>query len=95
MDSARGPSAERTPDIESLSYEAARAELVAVVQALEAGSNTLEESLQAWERGEALADRCQQWLDSARARLEQLTAGRETDRKTGADDAAEPEGGNP
>ncbi|MDR2566820.1 MAG: exodeoxyribonuclease VII small subunit [Bifidobacteriaceae bacterium] len=22
-----------------------------------------------WERGEALADRCQEWLDAARARL--------------------------
>ena len=37
---------------ESLSYEQARAELVAVVEKLEAGGATLEESLALWERGE-------------------------------------------
>ena len=36
---------------------------------LEAGGVTLEESLQLWEHGEALADVCQAWLDGARARL--------------------------
>jgi exodeoxyribonuclease VII small subunit len=58
-----------TPD-ESLSYEQARAELAAVVERLEAGGATLEESLALWERGEKLADICQRWLDGARARLE-------------------------
>ena len=53
----------------ALGYEAARDELVAVVARLEAGAGTLEESLALWERGEALAARCQQWLDGARARL--------------------------
>jgi exodeoxyribonuclease VII small subunit len=52
-----------------LSYEQARAELAAVVEKLEAGGSTLEESLALWERGEALADVCQRWLDGARARL--------------------------
>jgi exodeoxyribonuclease VII small subunit len=56
--------------VEDLSYEAARAELIQVVQALEAGSQTLEEALALWERGEALADRCQEWLDGAKARIE-------------------------
>ncbi|MDR3107193.1 MAG: exodeoxyribonuclease VII small subunit [Bifidobacteriaceae bacterium] len=55
--------------VEELSYEQARAELVQVVQELEAGSQTLEEAMALWERGEALADRCQQWLDAARARV--------------------------
>lgn len=55
---------------ESLSYEQARAELVAVVEKLEAGGATLEESLALWERGEKLADTCQAWLDGARERLE-------------------------
>lgn len=41
-----------------------------VVARLEAGGETLEESLELWERGEALAARCQEWLDGARARLE-------------------------
>jgi exodeoxyribonuclease VII small subunit len=53
-----------------LSYEAARAELVTVVQELEAGSQTLEEAMSLWERGEALAERCQEWLDGAKARIE-------------------------
>lgn len=56
--------------VEDLSYEQAREELVAVVARLEAGGATLEESLALWERGEALAARCQQWLDGARARLD-------------------------
>ena len=54
---------------ESLSYEAARDELVDVVRRLESGGATLEESLALWERGEALATICQRWLDGARARL--------------------------
>ena len=51
-------------------YEAAREELVEVVRRLETGGATLEESLALWERGEALAAQCQQWLDGARARLD-------------------------
>ena len=56
--------------VDDLSYEQARDELVSVVARLEAGTETLEGSLQLWERGEALAARCQQWLDGARKRLE-------------------------
>ncbi|MEZ0579582.1 exodeoxyribonuclease VII small subunit [Nocardioides sp. MH1] len=52
------------------SYEEAREELVEVVRRLEAGGTTLEESLALWERGEALATICQEWLDGARARLD-------------------------
>ncbi|WP_370524121.1 exodeoxyribonuclease VII small subunit [Cellulomonas sp. APG4] len=57
-------------DVAALSYEDARDELVRVVARLEAGGETLEGSLALWERGEALATRCQQWLDGARARLD-------------------------
>ena len=42
-----------------LSYEEARAELVAVVTELEKGQSTLEQTLALWERGEALAARCE------------------------------------
>ncbi|MCG7285338.1 exodeoxyribonuclease VII small subunit [Cellulomonas sp. ACRRI] len=62
------------PGVADLSYEEARDELVAVVSRLEAGGATLEESLALWERGEALAARCQQWLDGARARLDAARA---------------------
>jgi exodeoxyribonuclease VII small subunit len=51
------------------SYEQARDELMDVVRRLEAGGVPLEESLTLWERGEALATICQNWLDGARARL--------------------------
>jgi exodeoxyribonuclease VII small subunit len=52
-----------------LSYEAARDELAKVVSALESGGLGLEESLKLWERGEELANICQEWLDGARAKL--------------------------
>lgn len=57
------------PDVATLSYEQARDELVQVVGRLEAGGEPLEASLALWERGEALAARCQEWLDGARERL--------------------------
>ena len=56
-------------DIEGLSYEEAREQLVGVVSKLEAGGASLEESLALWERGEALAKRCEEWLEGARKRL--------------------------
>ena len=59
-----------SPDVSSLSYEQARDELIRVVTDLEQGSATLEESLALWERGEALAARCEEWLLGAKARLE-------------------------
>jgi exodeoxyribonuclease VII small subunit len=62
-----------------LSYEQARAELAAVVEKLEAGGTTLEESLALWERGEQLAGVCQRWLDGARARLDAARQERATE----------------
>lgn len=58
------------PEETTPSYEEARAELVEVVQRLEAGGTSLEESLALWERGERLATICQEWLDGARERLD-------------------------
>lgn len=63
------------PDVAELSYEQARDELVRVVAELEQGSATLEESLALWERGEALAQRCEEWLVGAKARLDAARAG--------------------
>ena len=53
-----------------ISYEAARDELAEVVESLEEGSATLEESLKLWERGEELAKICQEWLDGAKKKLD-------------------------
>ncbi|MEU8000020.1 exodeoxyribonuclease VII small subunit [Catellatospora sp. NPDC049111] len=58
------------PAEEKLSYEQARGELAEVVQKLESGGGTLEESLALWERGEHLAAVCQRWLDGAKAKLD-------------------------
>lgn len=57
-------------DPSELSYEEARAELAVVVETLESGGIPLEESMALWERGEALAARCQSWLDAAKAKLD-------------------------
>lgn len=62
-------------NISDLSYEQARDELIAVVAELEAGTASLEESLALWERGEALAARCEEWLIGAKQRLEAARAG--------------------
>ena len=59
---------DKNKDVATMSYEQARDELVKVVAELEAGSATLESSMQLWERGEALADKCEQWLSGAPCR---------------------------
>lgn len=69
-------------DVAALSYEQAREQLMNVVNQLEAGSSSLEDSLALWERGEALAKRCEEWLEGAKARLDAARAN---------DDQARPE----
>jgi exodeoxyribonuclease VII small subunit len=61
-------------DVSELSYEQARDELIQVVNDLEQGASSLEESLALWERGEALAKRCEEWLMGAKARLDAARA---------------------
>ena len=72
-----------------MGYEQARDELTAVVTRLESGAGTLEESLALWERGEALAARCQEWLDGARARLLAARGESASDGETGTTDEDE------
>lgn len=62
--------ADKLPDVSTLTYEQARDELVAIVDSLEKGTASLDESVTLWERGEALAKRCEEWLAGARQRLE-------------------------
>jgi exodeoxyribonuclease VII small subunit len=59
------------------SYEQAREELAEIVESLEDGSATLEESLKLWERGEELAKICQEWLDGAKKKIEAAKKGTE------------------
>jgi exodeoxyribonuclease VII small subunit len=74
------------PDVSGLSYEEARDELVRVVNDLEQGSSTLEESLALWERGEMLANRCEEWLLGAKARLDAARAANAASLSGGAAD---------
>lgn len=56
-------------DTSSLTFEAARDELLTIVARLESGDVTLDESLDLWERGEKLAARCKEILEGARERI--------------------------
>jgi exodeoxyribonuclease VII small subunit len=75
-------------DVAAMSYEQAREELVAVVNQLEAGNTSLEQSLALWERGEALAARCEAWLEGARQRLDAARAGAEDSSAAPADNGS-------
>lgn len=57
-----------------LTFETALQELEKIVAKLESGDLTLEESLSLYERGQQLAIFCNQQLDQATLRVEQLTA---------------------
>ncbi|GGL30317.1 exodeoxyribonuclease VII small subunit [Nocardia jinanensis] len=67
-------SAEDLADIASLGYERARDELANVVKMLEQGGMDLDDALALWERGEALANRCEEHLAGARQRIENALA---------------------
>lgn len=65
-----GKEADELAEIATFGYERARDELVNVVKMLEQGGLDLDESLALWERGEALANRCEEHLAGARKRVE-------------------------
>ena len=67
-ESPAAPSAD-VADVAAMTYEQARDELVDLVSRLEGGQVGLEESMSLWQRGEALAAHCSQWLDRAEARI--------------------------
>ncbi|GAB4476828.1 MAG: exodeoxyribonuclease VII small subunit [Anaerolineae bacterium] len=56
----------------ALTFEQAFAELESIVERLESGDLTLEEMLALFERGQALAARCEQILAEAELKLEQI-----------------------
>jgi len=62
-----------SPDIAKMPFEAALAELEAIVDKLEKGSVALEDSIQLYERGEALKKHCESLLKSAEMRIEKIT----------------------
>ncbi len=75
----QAPSSEEQVPVENLSYEQARDALVETVKLLELGQMSLDESLELWERGEALAHRCEEHLAGARAKVEAALASKNQD----------------
>lgn len=65
------PSTHAQP-VDGLGYEQARDELADVVRKLEAGGLSLDDSVALWERGEALARRCDEQLAGARERVQKV-----------------------
>jgi len=63
---------EPDPDVAGLGYEQARDELAEVVRRLEAGGLSLDDAVALWERGEALARRCEDQLAGARERVQKV-----------------------
>jgi len=61
------------PEISSLSFEAALAELEKIVAKLESGQAPLQQSIQIYERGEALKAHCEKLLKAAEAKIEKIT----------------------
>ncbi len=62
-------------DIHALPFEAAMKELETIVDQLEKGSVSLEQSIAIYERGEALKSHCDALLKNAEARIEKITLG--------------------
>ena len=64
---------EPKPDVATMPFEAALAELEAIVDQLEKGAVALDESIRLYERGEALKQRCDELLKNAEMRIEKIT----------------------
>jgi exodeoxyribonuclease VII small subunit len=65
--------------VSELGYEQCRDELIEVVRLLEQGGLDLDASLTLWERGEALARRCEEHLAGARERIEAALSASESE----------------
>ena len=61
-------------EVKSLSFEQAMQELEAIVEKMEDGTLSLEESVQAYARGTELATLCRGKLNAAEATIRQLEA---------------------
>lgn len=64
-----------TPDIQTLTFEAALTELENIVRTLESGAAPLDESIATYERGVALKQHCEQKLAAAQLKIEKISIG--------------------
>ncbi len=60
-------------DVNSLGFEEAIQQLEQIVKRLESGNVALEDSIEIYERGEALKSRCDLLLKKAEARIEKIS----------------------
>lgn len=70
-------SAAPLPDVATLPFERALAELESIVTRLERGDVPLDESIAIYERGEALKAHCDRLLRDAELRIEKITVGQD------------------
>ncbi len=63
------------PDVTTLSFEDALAELERIVRGLEGGQQRLDEAIAAYERGTTLRRHCEAKLAEAEARVQAIVAG--------------------
>lgn len=75
MSTIKAAPAKSFADIKEMTFERALKELEAIVGKLERGDVELEESIEIYERGEALRDHCDRLLKAAEAKVEKLTHG--------------------
>jgi len=61
------------PDIETLSFEAALAQLEAIVRSLETGTEPLDQSIELYQRGDRLKRHCEARLKAAQVRIDQIS----------------------
>ena len=65
--------AETKSDVAQMPFEKALEELEAIVDQLEKGAVSLDESITLYERGELLKKRCDELLKNAEMRIEKIT----------------------
>lgn len=70
--SSKKKTAKKTTKTESLDFEAAMLELEALVERMEQGEQSLEDSLSDFERGIALTRNCQKSLQETEQKIQQL-----------------------
>jgi len=63
------------PDIAAMSFEAALAELEAIVKRLEVGNAKLDDAISAYERGALLKRHCEAKLREAQSRVDKIVMG--------------------
>ena len=66
------PKKQVSPDLETLDFESAFKQLQEVVSRMENEQQSLQASIEDYEKGTLLAARCQQQLDTAQLKVEQL-----------------------